>query len=219
VGLFQTTWVWLAGDTQIEDLPIPFFCVSANLTRPGAHVHTRGLLARSVLATTRVPGLFPPIVEQGDLLVDGAIADNLPVQCMKSFAYGGRVIASDVAPAAETTAYADYGLVLSGWQHLLRKLIPFNRRNWLVPSLDYILMRTVEFGSAPARRRAEDMADLYIRPPLKEFKVNDYKLASRIAQVGYEYAKPRVEEWLRRIHERPNDASGKLHEESANYFQ
>jgi predicted acylesterase/phospholipase RssA len=186
----------IVGDLQIEDLPIPFFCLSANLTRARMHIHLRGSVLRSLLATSRAPGVFPPIVENGDLLVDGGIADNLPVAFMKTFANGGPVIASDVSTPAEYTQYKDYGLAVSGWKRLVRKLNMFKPQE-LVPTFDYTLMRTIEFGGVAARQHAVQVADLYIRSPLSAFKVNDFKRGPRMAEVAYEHAKPRVEEWLR----------------------
>jgi lysophospholipid hydrolase len=187
----------IVGPLQIEDLPIPFFCVSANLSRAQMHVHVRGSVLRSLLATSRAPGVFPPIVENGDLLVDGGIADNLPVLLMKGFAKGGPVIASDVSTPAEYTQYKDYGLAVSGWKRLGRKVNVF-KPNEFVPTLDYTLMRTIEFGGVSARQQAVQVADLYIRSPLSAFKINDFKRGRRMAEVAYEYAKPRVEEWLRK---------------------
>lgn len=187
----------IVGDRQIEDLPIPFFCVSANLTRAQMHIHLRGSVLRSLLATSRAPGVFPPIVENGDLLVDGGIADNLPAAFMKAFAKGGPVIASDVSIPAEYTQYSDYGLAVSGWTRLVRKLNVFKPKEF-VPTLDYTLMRTIEFGGVATRQQAAQIADLYIRTPLSAFKVNDFKRGRRMAEVAYEYAKPRVEEWLRK---------------------
>jgi lysophospholipid hydrolase len=186
----------IVGDLQIEDLPVPFFCVSANLTRAKMHVHLRGSVLRSLLSTSRAPGVFPPIVENGDLLVDGGIADNMPVVFMKAFAKGGPVIASDVSTPAEYTPYKDYGLAVSGWKRLVRKVNLF-KPSESVPTLDYTLLRTIEFGGVAARQKAVQVADLYIRSPLSAFKVNDFKRGHRMADVAYEYAKPRVDEWLR----------------------
>ena len=50
----------LLGNLQIEDLWLPYFCISANLNRSELKIHTRGSLAKAVLAATRAPGVFPP---------------------------------------------------------------------------------------------------------------------------------------------------------------
>ncbi|HXY07572.1 MAG TPA: cyclic nucleotide-binding and patatin-like phospholipase domain-containing protein [Terriglobales bacterium] len=191
----------ICGDMQIEDLPIPFFCVSTNLTRGQMHIHIQGSLTRSLLATSRAPGVFPPIVENGDLLVDGGIADNLPVVFMQAFG-NGPVLASDVSASAERLHCQDYGLAVSGWKRLVRKLNVFKPQEF-VPTLDYTLMRTIEFGGVASREHAMQVADFYLRPPLGCFKVNDFKQGRRMAEVAYEYARPRVEEWLRNKSTRP----------------
>ena len=191
----------ICGDMQIEDLPIPFFCVSTNLSRGQMHIHIRGPLTRSLLATSRAPGVFPPIVENGDLLVDGGIADNLPVVFMQTFG-NGPVLASDVSEFAERMQCQDYGLAVSGWKRLVRKLNVFKPQEF-VPTLDYTLMRTIEFGGVASRQHAMQVADFYIRPPLGCFKVNDFKQGRRMAEVAYEYARPRVEQWLKNKSARP----------------
>ena len=38
-------------------------------------------------------------------------------------------------------------------------------------------------------------ADYYLRPPLSQFKINDYAKIDEIADVGYRYAKEQIKEW------------------------
>ncbi len=49
----------VGGETQIEDLWQPYFCVSAILNRAEIKIHTRDSLTKSVLASSRAPGVFP----------------------------------------------------------------------------------------------------------------------------------------------------------------
>ncbi|MGE5501235.1 MAG: patatin-like phospholipase family protein, partial [Ignavibacteriales bacterium] len=53
------------GDVQIEDLPLPFFCVSSNLTTGAYHLHRRGSLCRALRASIALPGVLPPMTEDG----------------------------------------------------------------------------------------------------------------------------------------------------------
>ncbi|HEV3192601.1 MAG TPA: cyclic nucleotide-binding and patatin-like phospholipase domain-containing protein, partial [Polyangiaceae bacterium] len=76
--------VGVAGDLDIEDLRTTFFCVSTNLTRAEEVVHRRGKIATAVRASMAVPGLFPPVPHNGDLLVDGGLSNNVPVDTMAS---------------------------------------------------------------------------------------------------------------------------------------
>lgn len=84
------------GDTRIEELRLPYFCVSTNLTRARQQVHDLGPLAVWTGTSMCVPGLAPPVVWNGELLADGAIANCLPVDVMHALGRGP-IIASDVA--------------------------------------------------------------------------------------------------------------------------
>ncbi|MCP5466468.1 MAG: patatin-like phospholipase family protein [Sinobacteraceae bacterium] len=83
------------GDVAIEDLPLPFYCVSANLTLGHAAVHRSGELWRWLRASVAIPGVLPPVMHHGEVFVDGATINNLPVDVMRE-AGRGLVIGVDV---------------------------------------------------------------------------------------------------------------------------
>jgi predicted acylesterase/phospholipase RssA/CRP-like cAMP-binding protein len=186
----------MVGDIQIEDLWVPFFCVSANLNRSELRIHERGSLAKALLASTRAPGLFPPIVYDGDLHVDGGVINNVPIDVMINFANQGIVVGVDVSPPHELTTIADYGVEVDGWRALWRRFTPFARSRAYMPSILLILMRTLEFGGVTLKQSLSQRADLYLRPPLLAFKRTDFALADRIAAVGYEHAVGEIRRWL-----------------------
>ncbi len=65
---------------EIEDLWIPYFCVSANLTKRKAHVHDSGPLWQACRASASLPLLIPPTVlpgPDGGTLMDGGLMNNL----------------------------------------------------------------------------------------------------------------------------------------------
>lgn len=177
----------MCGDRCIEDLTIPFFCVSANLSRGRSEIHTNGPLVKAALATCRVPGIFAPIVSNGDLLIDGGVINKVPVDCMRGLVPGGRVIAVDVSPADEHTDNEDYGLTISGWQALARRWSPFLHKP-RVPSILTTLLRTVEFTSEAYRKRISATADLYLRPPLAKLRFNDFRKGEMAVEIAREYA-------------------------------
>ncbi|UTH74024.1 patatin-like phospholipase family protein [Chromobacterium sp. IIBBL 290-4] len=76
----------LTRDRNVDDfdtLPIPFRAVAADLTTGDAVVFGKGSLARALRASMAVPGVFDLVEDDGHLLVDGAIARNVPVQDVK----------------------------------------------------------------------------------------------------------------------------------------
>jgi NTE family protein len=86
-------------DVQIEDTPIPFSCVSTNLTRGEIAVHERGSLQTWIKASTAVPGVFPPVFFEDAVHVDGGVLNNMPTDLIRAHG-AGFVVAVDVASNA-----------------------------------------------------------------------------------------------------------------------
>src|SRR6185436_6849622 len=100
-----------------------YFCVSSNISRAERAIHRTGLLWRMVRASSGVQGLFPPVVLNGELHVDGALFSNLPSDVMKSVC-AGKVIGIDVTPPIDLAENPDYGDTISGWRLLWSRLFP-----------------------------------------------------------------------------------------------
>lgn len=69
----------LVGDPRIEDLRIPFAAVATDLSTGLPHAIRSGPLALAIRASVSIPGLFTPVWLDGHLLIDGGVADPLPV--------------------------------------------------------------------------------------------------------------------------------------------
>jgi NTE family protein len=67
------------GITDFRKLPIPFVAIATNIETGQAVVLDRGSLAEAMRASMSVPGAMSPVEIDGKLLVDGGIADNLPI--------------------------------------------------------------------------------------------------------------------------------------------
>ncbi|MGE3843047.1 MAG: cyclic nucleotide-binding and patatin-like phospholipase domain-containing protein [Vicinamibacterales bacterium] len=183
-------------DVRIEDLWLPFFCVSANLNRAELKVHTAGPLADAVLASTRAPGIFPPVVLDGELHVDGGVINNVPVDVMRAFSGDGIVIGVDVSPPHELNLVADYGEDVSGWKAFWQRFNPKRHKRIYRPSLLLVLMRVIEFGGISYRRQKAELADVYISPDVLMFKRNDFHASAHIAQAGYAATRETLTMWL-----------------------
>jgi NTE family protein len=185
------------GDTQIEDLPLPFVCATANLTRAGVHVHATGDLATAVLASNSAPGIFPPVSYRGELHVDGGLLDNVPVDAVAPLVEEGPVVAVDVVPNTELRATADYPPGTPGYA------VVWNRLNPLVPTvprpgLQEVLSRVIEVaGAHQARGGRLRPSDLYLHPPVEGFSFTESKRTRELVEVGYRHARERIVEWKR----------------------
>jgi NTE family protein len=83
------------GDRQIEDLPLNYFAVATSLTRNDLSVLRRGDLWRAVRASSSIPAVFPPMVmDDGEVMIDGAFIDNVPVATMRGLKSGINLVLS-----------------------------------------------------------------------------------------------------------------------------
>jgi predicted acylesterase/phospholipase RssA len=167
--------------------------VSASLTRADMKVHSSGNAARSVIASTRAPGLFPPVSWEGELLVDGGLVNMVPSDVMRDFVGQGTVMAVDVSPAIEY-GNPDFGLSFSGWRALRHRFRLFSGAE-RIPGMMELLMRTLEFGRAPSAR-LKHRADAYLSLPLSGFRYRDFHRGAEMADIGYRYAMNYFEKWL-----------------------
>lgn len=182
---------------DVEDLWLPYFCVSTNLTRSRLVVHRRGGLATAIRASTSIPGVMPPVPHGEDLLVDGGVLNNLPVDVMRRLNPTGTVIASDVAPQRGPRAKLDYGLSLRGASVLAKRMTP-GMKAPRVPSLMATLMRSLLVAAAEARDRGvrSGLADLHMEFDLRGVSLLDFDATERVAEMGYQQAKAMLGEWL-----------------------
>jgi NTE family protein len=64
---------------NFEELAVPFQCVAASIERAAEHWFTSGPLVDAVLASSAVPGVFPPVNIGGEHYFDGGLVNSLPV--------------------------------------------------------------------------------------------------------------------------------------------
>lgn len=87
-------------DLRIEDLPLTFGAVTTDLLTREEVVMTSGSLTRALRASIAIPGLFPPVTDNGRILIDGGLVANLPISAVRGL--GARwVIAVRVRPEWE----------------------------------------------------------------------------------------------------------------------
>jgi predicted acylesterase/phospholipase RssA len=167
---------------MIEDLPLPFFCLTSSLGSGHSRFHDRGSLPAALRASVSIPGVFPPAVVDGELAIDGGILDNLPVDRMRGRPVG-RVVAVDVT--GRQTYRVDYPAVPSPWALLAGRYLPFRRR-YRVPGFMTVMLKAAEIGTMRTARDAGLRADLLIRPDVNRFSLTDVKPFEAIVAAGHE---------------------------------
>lgn len=61
------------------ELEVPFQCVAASVERARSVWFSEGSLIDPILASCAVPGVFPPVVIDGEHLLDGGLVHSIPV--------------------------------------------------------------------------------------------------------------------------------------------
>jgi NTE family protein len=168
------------GELRIEDLPIPFFAVSANLTTGVPQLHDRGALAEALRASAALPGVLPPVIENGQVLVDGAVMRNFPADIMRTV-HDGPIVGVDVTRARGVTA-----------EEMKR---PPSLWRWLAsgewrkgPPIVSLLMSAAVAPAYREHAETREAADLLIAPDVGRVNIRDWKAFEPAVQAGYEAA-------------------------------
>jgi NTE family protein len=165
------------GDMDLADTVRPFFAVSTNLTSGKIEVHRRGMMRRAMRASIAIPGLLPPIVIDGQVLVDGAVLNNLPTAVMRQM-NGGPVIGVDMSQARGV----DPQVILhppSVWRFLATGAW---RRG---PPIVSILMRSATLTTDAELEVSRAATDILVQPRPENTEIRDWKSYDPTVMVGY----------------------------------
>ncbi|MEM6472571.1 MAG: patatin-like phospholipase family protein [Planctomycetota bacterium] len=128
---------WAIPDIDLKETKIPFSIVAIDLKSGRQIVLEEGSLRKAILASTAIPGFFPPVVWDDHLLCDVGVVDSLPTSVARS--YGKPLtIAIDVGSD-------------------MKRVDSFH-------SAIEIVMRMEECAEQICRRHSIPQADLVIRP-------------------------------------------------------
>lgn len=179
---------------DIEDLWLPFFAVSSDLSANRVRVHERGPLWQAIRASVSLPAILPPVIEDGHLLVDGGVLNNLPIDIMHK-RMQGVIIAVDLA--VDTLGEMAYQRIPDSLEYLADQILP-GRPHAAAPTLSRIILQVTTLASRKEVEHARKLADLYLNPPVEDFDFLDWRKMRDITDAGHRHALPRVREWLAR---------------------
>lgn len=166
------------GDMDLADLHLPFFAVSTNLTSGKIEVHRRGLMRRALRASIAIPGLLPPLVMNGQVLVDGAVLNNLPTAVMRQMS-GGPIIGVDMSSARGVDPE-----VIEHPPSLWRFIATGAWRRG--PPIVSILMRSATLTTDAELEVSRASTDILVQPRAHNTEIRDWKSYEPTVAVGYE---------------------------------
>jgi NTE family protein len=98
--------------TNFDLLPTPFRAVATDLETGNAVLMEKGDLAIAMRASMSAPGVFAPVELDGRLLVDGGLAENLPINVARAM-HADVLIVSDVSFPLQGRTALDSALSIS----------------------------------------------------------------------------------------------------------
>lgn len=169
------------GEHDIEDLPLPYFCIVANLTSGHAETRRDGRLWYWLRASSAVPGILPPVFHHRQVYVDGAVINNLPTDVMSDDGME-TIIACDISADDALAAQVEEYALPPAWIVLLQALRGRNR-----PGMLPTLLRAGMVNSEAASVRRRQLADCLLTPPLQRIGLLDWRAYQRAIDIGYRY--------------------------------
>ncbi|NIM01416.1 MAG: hypothetical protein GTN89_11335 [Acidobacteria bacterium] len=170
---FATSIERIVPEVEIESLERPFAAIALDINKAREIVLTKGNLRRAAAASSAIPGILPPVRMNGRVLIDGGWVDKIPV--LPAFGLGADlVIAVDITANVEDSESYDRGLD--------------------------IMVRANAIRDQALVRFCRGMADIVIRPPVKDVHWADFGAYERCIRAGDEETTammPQIKETLR----------------------
>lgn len=176
-------------ETCIEDLWLPYFCVSADLTAATMFVHRSGRLLDAVTASSSLPAVIVPTRVGDHLLCDGSLFNTLPVDLAREFGCG-LLMASRVSVPQDQDFIYDR---IPSLRQVLRSKV--TRTPIRYPSIMAVLLRSSMLAAVDRENREALNADLLFAPPIEQFGLMEFTALTRVAEVGYVHAVSQIATW------------------------
>ncbi len=153
----------LCGEKRVEDLPIKFKAVCADLITGNKYVFDKGKLATAIRASCAIPALFSPVKFEDKILIDGGAVNPIPT--------------SEVEPSPEEKIIA---------VGLYSKIFPKNYGNISRANIVKMAFSSMQVMIKKLSILDLEKADIKILPPVEDINVLDFVKAKKYIQIGYE---------------------------------
>jgi NTE family protein len=175
----------VGSDADLADSWRTLYCIATNFSRARETILTRGNVARCVRASVSIPVALPPVVFDGDLLIDGGTFNNFPTDVMARMGVR-RIIGVDLG--RDRKRKFDFDEVPGPWAQF-RDRLRGRRRRYRLPTLGSVLMETTILYSSSRRQQAKEFADVYLHPDLGRIGLLDWKAFEQIVDIGYQHGR------------------------------
>ncbi len=184
------------GERTFADLQIPMIMMAVDMAQGTEVELSAGPLLPAILASSAVPGAFPPIQHEGRYLADGGVIDCLATHV--AFAHGAeKVIAVDVYPPLDNdNPWVNPLSAITGFQLPGPFLNKINLRNKTMPTAAAALWRSVRIMTwyLHQKRLTEYPPHILLQPSVAQYGVFDFKDMEGIQRAGVVAAEAKLAE-------------------------
>lgn len=149
---------------NIEDLSLPLGIVATDLLTGEKVVYKKGPVAEAVRASISIPGIFVPEKYDGRILVDGGVADRVPVSVAKEM-------------GADIIIAVDVSMV---------------KRNAEISSIYDVIMQSIDIMQTEIIKSRDLTASIMLRPPVEMFSSRAFTNIEEIIKAGEEETKKHI---------------------------
>ncbi|WP_456438992.1 patatin-like phospholipase family protein [Psychroserpens sp.] len=142
---------------HFDQLPIPFFCLATNIENGEAVMLESGNLAQAVTASGAFPSLFQPVMIDNQLLVDGGVVNNYPINELKAKGMDiiiGVDVQDDLKDRSELKSAPD------------------------------VLLQINNFRTVNDMKSKSKITDIYIHPDIRDFSIVSFSESEKIIENG-----------------------------------
>jgi len=167
---------------KFNELKIPLYVTAFDLTKKREIVFSKGDVVNALRASISIPGIFIPIEEKGEILVDGGVTDIIPIEALRK-AKADIIIAVNVEYIKEKRTL--YG-----------QNADFKKTNLNIPNLLNTLTKALQVKASEECNFEilNEKADLVISPNLEKIGTFEFQKAKQAIKIGERKAKSSIEE-------------------------
>ena len=172
INLFNDLCIGYHEDMDFNDLPIPFACVATDMVTGKEVVIRHGSVPTAMRASMAIPGVFSPVLLNHQVLVDGGLVNNFPVDVLHDM---GADIIIGVEVSDKTEIDPD-----------------------VIPSLPTVIGYLISEAISPKTQENRELCNVYIAPDVTDYGALSFtnETIDTIIKRGYKKAKECHEELL-----------------------
>lgn len=181
-------------NVNIEDLWLPFFALTSNVTHGTEVVHQQGSLWEVLRGSSAVPGVAPPMVLDGELHYDGGLLNNLPTDHMRNLlGSDATIIAVSLSGLNEKPKQYHFPPIIPFWLAIKKKL-KIGHHQYKFPPFFVTFLNALLLGSSAKEKANMLIADIVICPNLTEYRVMNLKVTGihGMVEIGYKATQEQI---------------------------